>query len=123
LIWIKLIAIGVPLRTRGQVKYPIAVRFFHAGFPRARVWIVKGPLQDWGRGSITSIHQRRILPQTVHDPERGHDRRSGERQLCRKPGTLAFVKKFPDMTEQDYTKSVMASLAHGGHHQPTPATI
>jgi len=30
--------------------------------------------------------------------------------------TVAFVKKLPGMSKQDYAKLVMASLAHGGHH-------
>src|SRR6266852_3238474 len=31
--------------------------------------------------------------------------------------TVAFLEKLPGMTEQDYAKLVMASMAHGGHHQ------
>ncbi len=31
--------------------------------------------------------------------------------------TVAFIEKLPGMTEQDYAKLVMASMAHGGHHQ------
>jgi len=30
--------------------------------------------------------------------------------------TVAFVQKLPGMSEQDYAKLVMASLAQGGHH-------
>jgi hypothetical protein len=30
--------------------------------------------------------------------------------------TVAFVNKLPGMSEQDYAKLVMASMAHGGHH-------
>ena len=30
--------------------------------------------------------------------------------------TVAFVKKLPGMTEQDYARLVMANMAHGGHH-------
>jgi hypothetical protein len=30
--------------------------------------------------------------------------------------TVAFVEKLPGMSEQDYAKLVMASMAHGGHH-------
>ena len=29
--------------------------------------------------------------------------------------TVAFVEKLPGMSEQDYAKLVMASMAHGGH--------
>jgi mono/diheme cytochrome c family protein len=31
--------------------------------------------------------------------------------------TVAFIQKLPGMTEQDYAKLVVASMAHGGHHQ------
>ena len=31
--------------------------------------------------------------------------------------TVAFLQKLPGMSEQDYAKLVMASIAHGGHHQ------
>lgn len=31
--------------------------------------------------------------------------------------TVAFLEKLPGMSEQDYAKLVMASMAHGGHHQ------
>jgi mono/diheme cytochrome c family protein len=30
--------------------------------------------------------------------------------------TVAFLEKLPGMSEQDYAKLVMASMAHGGHH-------
>jgi hypothetical protein len=30
--------------------------------------------------------------------------------------TVVFVNKLPGMSEQDYAKLVMASMAHGGHH-------
>ena len=30
--------------------------------------------------------------------------------------TVAFVEKLPGMSEQDYARLVMASMAHGGHH-------
>ena len=30
--------------------------------------------------------------------------------------TVAFLEKLPGMSEQDYAKLVMASVAHGGHH-------
>jgi mono/diheme cytochrome c family protein len=30
--------------------------------------------------------------------------------------TVAFLKKLPGMTEQDYAGLVMAGMAHGGHH-------
>jgi mono/diheme cytochrome c family protein len=30
--------------------------------------------------------------------------------------TVAFLKKLPGMSEQDYARLVMASIAHGGHH-------
>jgi mono/diheme cytochrome c family protein len=30
--------------------------------------------------------------------------------------TVAFVKKLPGMSEQDYARLVMASIAQGGHH-------
>jgi mono/diheme cytochrome c family protein len=30
--------------------------------------------------------------------------------------TVAFVEKLPGMSEQDYAKLIMASLANGGHH-------
>ena len=30
--------------------------------------------------------------------------------------TVAFLEKLPGMSEQDYAKLVMASIAHGGHH-------
>jgi mono/diheme cytochrome c family protein len=30
--------------------------------------------------------------------------------------TVAFLKKLPGMTEQDYAGLVMTSMAHGGHH-------
>jgi hypothetical protein len=32
--------------------------------------------------------------------------------------TVAFVKKLPDMSEQDYARLVMANMAHGAqpHH-------
>jgi mono/diheme cytochrome c family protein len=30
--------------------------------------------------------------------------------------TVAFLRKLPGMTEEDYAKLVMASMAHGGHH-------
>jgi len=30
--------------------------------------------------------------------------------------TVGFVEKLPGMSEQDYAKLVMTSLAHGGHH-------
>jgi mono/diheme cytochrome c family protein len=30
--------------------------------------------------------------------------------------TVAFIKKLPGMSEQDYAGLVMASMAHGGHH-------
>ena len=29
--------------------------------------------------------------------------------------TVAFVEKLPGMSEQDYARRVMASMAHGGH--------
>jgi mono/diheme cytochrome c family protein len=29
---------------------------------------------------------------------------------------VAFTKKLPGMSEQDYARLVMASMAHGGHH-------
>ena len=32
--------------------------------------------------------------------------------------TVAFLEKLPGMSEQDYAKLVMASIAHGGHHHP-----
>ena len=32
--------------------------------------------------------------------------------------TVAFLKKLPDMSEQDYAAMVMTGLAHGGHHHP-----
>jgi mono/diheme cytochrome c family protein len=42
--------------------------------------------------------------------------------------TVAFLQKLPGMSEQDYAKLVMASIAQGGHqhpdsadHVPTPA--
>jgi mono/diheme cytochrome c family protein len=31
--------------------------------------------------------------------------------------TVAFLEKLPGMSEQDYAKLVMASMAHGGHHR------
>ncbi len=31
--------------------------------------------------------------------------------------TVAFLEKLPGMTEQDYAKLVMASMARGAHHQ------
>jgi mono/diheme cytochrome c family protein len=30
--------------------------------------------------------------------------------------TVSFLEKLPNMTEQDYAKLVIASMAHGGHH-------
>jgi mono/diheme cytochrome c family protein len=30
--------------------------------------------------------------------------------------TVAFVKKLPGMSEQDYARLVMANMAHGAHH-------
>ncbi len=30
--------------------------------------------------------------------------------------TVGFLEKLPNMTEQDYAKLVMESMAHGGHH-------
>ena len=30
--------------------------------------------------------------------------------------TVGFLEKLPGMSEQDYAKLVMASIAHGGHH-------
>jgi mono/diheme cytochrome c family protein len=30
-------------------------------------------------------------------------------------GTVAFLEKLPGMSEQDYARLVMASMAHGGH--------
>jgi mono/diheme cytochrome c family protein len=30
--------------------------------------------------------------------------------------TVAFLKKLPGMSEQDYARLVMAGMAHGGHH-------
>jgi mono/diheme cytochrome c family protein len=30
--------------------------------------------------------------------------------------TVAFLKRLPGMSEQDYAKLVVASMAHGGHH-------
>jgi hypothetical protein len=30
--------------------------------------------------------------------------------------TVALVKELPGMSEQDYARLVMASMAHGGHH-------
>jgi mono/diheme cytochrome c family protein len=32
--------------------------------------------------------------------------------------TVAFLETLPSMTEQDYAKLVMASIAQGGHHHP-----
>lgn len=32
--------------------------------------------------------------------------------------TVGFIKKLPGMSEQDYAKLVMASMAHGDHHHP-----
>ena len=32
--------------------------------------------------------------------------------------TVAFLEKLPGMSEQDYAKLVMSSMAHGGHHHP-----
>ena len=32
--------------------------------------------------------------------------------------TVAFLEKLPGMSEQDYARLVMASMAHGGHHHP-----
>jgi hypothetical protein len=32
--------------------------------------------------------------------------------------TVAFLKKLPGMSEQDYANLVMASIAHGGGHHP-----
>jgi hypothetical protein len=29
---------------------------------------------------------------------------------------VSFLDKLPNMTEQDYAKLVIASMAHGGHH-------
>ena len=42
--------------------------------------------------------------------------------------TVGFLEKLPGMTEQDYAKLVMTSMAHGGHHheshEPEPgATV
>jgi mono/diheme cytochrome c family protein len=38
--------------------------------------------------------------------------------------TVGFLEKLPGMTEQDYAKLVMTSMAHGGHrhdsHEPEP---
>src|SRR5215831_1399438 len=31
--------------------------------------------------------------------------------------TVSFIEKLPSMTQEDYAKLVMASIAHGGHHQ------
>jgi hypothetical protein len=31
--------------------------------------------------------------------------------------TVAFLEKLPRMTQEEYAKLVMASIAHGGHHQ------
>src|SRR5712692_10115329 len=31
--------------------------------------------------------------------------------------TVAFLRKLPGMTQEDYAKLVMASMGHGGHHQ------
>jgi hypothetical protein len=30
--------------------------------------------------------------------------------------TVAFIEKLLGMTEQDYARLVMESMAHGGHH-------
>lgn len=30
--------------------------------------------------------------------------------------TVAFLKKLPGMSEQDYARLVMANMTHGGHH-------
>lgn len=35
--------------------------------------------------------------------------------------TVAFLQRLPDMSEQDYAKLVMASIAQGGHHHPDAA--
>lgn len=35
--------------------------------------------------------------------------------------TVAFLEKLPTMTEQDYTKLMMASIQSGGHHHHDPA--
>jgi hypothetical protein len=35
--------------------------------------------------------------------------------------TVAFVQELPGMSEQDYAKLVMASIAEGGHHRPDSA--
>jgi mono/diheme cytochrome c family protein len=32
--------------------------------------------------------------------------------------TVGFLEKLPGMSEQDYAKLVMASIANGGHHHP-----
>jgi mono/diheme cytochrome c family protein len=35
--------------------------------------------------------------------------------------TVAFLKKLPGMTEQEYARHVMAAMSHAGHHGSTPA--
>ena len=35
--------------------------------------------------------------------------------------TVAFLKKLPGMTEQEYARLVMAAMAHGGQHGSAPA--
>jgi hypothetical protein len=30
--------------------------------------------------------------------------------------TVGYLEKLPNMTEQDYAKLVIESMAHGGHH-------
>src|SRR4051794_22237912 len=32
--------------------------------------------------------------------------------------TVAFLKKLPGMTTEEYAKLIMASMQHGGHHHP-----
>lgn len=35
--------------------------------------------------------------------------------------TVAFLKKLPGMTSEEYAKLIMASMRHGGHHHPDDA--
>jgi hypothetical protein len=35
--------------------------------------------------------------------------------------TVAFIKKLPTMSEEEYAKLIMAAMARGGHHAPGDA--
>jgi mono/diheme cytochrome c family protein len=88
---------GVPKGDIGKGLYPPAPDLAHTGAHRSDAemfWIIKNGIKMTGMPAWADHSDEEIW------------------------ATVAFLKKLPGMTAEEYAKLIMAAMAHGGHRHP-----